>query len=128
MGSKYRQYQMDKGPSVEEMRRIHPVWRGVGCVLMVLMPIIAWAAADELITNRIIPLPSDMLAGPGDFLYGIIPDTLIHIRLALFVVILLVLYALLTFLTFLMNRFFGITPRSDPFYVPPVRPRRQRRY
>lgn len=127
MGSKYREYQVPKGPSSKDMQRIHPVWRGVGCVLMLLMPVIAWAAADVLLTRGVVPVPQDLIAGPGDFIYGFIPDPMIHIQLVLFVGILLVLYALLTFITFLMNRAFGITPRSDPFYVPPVKARPKRR-
>lgn len=127
MGSKYREYQVPKGPSSKDMQRIHPVWRGVGCALMLLMPIIAWAAVDVLITRKVLPIPGDLIAGPGDFLYGLIADPLIHIRLVYFAGILMVLYALLTLVTFLLNRTFGITPRSDPFYVPPVKARPKRR-
>ena len=127
MGSKYRGYQTKQGPSEKELQRVHPVWRGVGFALLILMPVIAWAAADVLINSGLMPLPRDLFASSSDFIYGIIPDRLIYIRLALFAAILLVLYGLLTFVTFLMNRMFGINRRNDPFYVPPVPERRRRR-
>lgn len=126
MGSKYRGYQSQPPPE-KESGRIHPIWRGVGFALMVLLPVIAWAAADVLLERDIIPIPADLLARPGHFIYGIIADRLIYIRLILTAVIVFVLYALLTFVTILMNRFFGLLPRNDPFYVPPVSERRKRR-
>lgn len=126
MGSKYREYQSPKGPTREEMRRIHPVWRGVGCALMLLMPVISWAAQDVIISRKLVPLPMDLLAGPGDFLYQFFPDPYIHIRLLFAVGLLLVLYAVLMLITFIMNQSFGITPRTDPFYVPPVQARKRR--
>ena len=43
---------------------IHPVWRGIGCLYFVIMPVIAYALAYILVEQRIvqqyIPLPSDM--------------------------------------------------------------------
>lgn len=128
MGSKYRNYQTQKrGPSEKEMRRVHPIWRGVGFAMIVLLPVIAWAASDVLISRGLVPIPRDLFADSSDFIFRIFPDRLIYIRLLLFGSILLVLYAVLTFITFLMNRMFGITPRNDPFYVPPIQAPRRRR-
>jgi hypothetical protein len=43
---KYQSYQKPK-----EMPRnvVHPVWRGIGCLIMVITPIISWAAAQVLL-------------------------------------------------------------------------------
>ncbi|PKN91360.1 MAG: hypothetical protein CVU44_19800 [Chloroflexi bacterium HGW-Chloroflexi-6] len=30
--------------------KIHPIWRGIGLLIMIIIPIIAWAAAQELTT------------------------------------------------------------------------------
>jgi hypothetical protein len=113
------------------MQRIHPVWRGVGFVMMVLIPIISWAAADVLIkanmSQRLFPMPYDLLAGPDSFLYQIIPDPLIHIRLLFFAMFLVLLFALFTLVTFAITRAFGLGPRSDPYYVPEPRRLNQRR-
>jgi hypothetical protein len=125
MGSKYREYASTRKTSDREYTRIHPVWRGVGFALMVLIPIISWALQSVVIDRNLIPIPGDLIAGPGQFLYSIYPDPLINFRLMIFVAAMLLLFALFTFFTFLLNSMFGVTRRSDPFYVPP--PRRQPR-
>lgn len=43
---------------------VHPVWRGIGCVLLIITPIMAYAGAKTLvrenIKNQWIQLPADM--------------------------------------------------------------------
>ena len=34
-----------------EDKGIHPIWRGIGCLLLILIPIIAFAAADTFYDN-----------------------------------------------------------------------------
>lgn len=112
---------LNNKPSLRD-RKIHPIWRGVGFVMMVLIPVIAWAATETLIKNNLIPLPRDMIAGRGDFLYSLFPDPLINIKLVGIIVISLILYALFTFITFLMTSLvMGSVDKYDPYYVPPVR-------
>lgn len=133
MGSKYRDYQSNRGSmgSDKQRQRIHPVWRGVGFALIVLTPIISWAGAITLIQQNQAQgwfrLPTDLYVRPGDFVYGLIPDTLLYIKLLFFLVIMLALYALFTLVVFIANSMFGVTRRNDPFYVPPVRLRKRRR-
>jgi len=131
MGMKYREYRPERGISRKERQRIHPVWRGVGCVLMILIPIVGYAGADVLLRlngkNNWFPLPADMIAGPGDFFYRLIQDPMIHIKLVLMVVISAILFGLFTWVSFIVIGTFGMTDRNDPYYVPPVRPRRRRR-
>ena len=41
--------------------RVHPAWSGIGCVLMILIPIMAWAGAAVVIENNtLFQLPEDM--------------------------------------------------------------------
>lgn len=125
MGAKYRGYTPDRGPSIKPYQRVHPVWRGVGFAMMVLIPIISWAAADVLIQqnnkHRWFQLPVDLFAKPGEFLYRLVPDELLYIRLMFFVAFLLIFFAVFFLVSFIANSMFGITDRTDPFYVPPVR-------
>jgi hypothetical protein len=38
---------------------VHPIWRGIGCILIVLMPIIAWACAELFMqSQQIFNLPT----------------------------------------------------------------------
>jgi hypothetical protein len=43
---KYREYQ--KKPELPR-NEIHPVWRGIGCIIVLLTPIISWAAMMVLL-------------------------------------------------------------------------------
>jgi hypothetical protein len=130
MGAKYREYQPNRGISRKERQRIHPVWRGVGCALMVLIPIIAFAGANVLLDlngkNNWFPLPADLIARPGDFLYAYIADPMIHIKLIIMLAIAAVLFGLITWVSFIVIGSFGMSDKNDPYYVAPVRRRRRR--
>ncbi len=45
--------------------RIHPIWRGIGCIFMILIPILAYAAAVTLVRENLkqswVELPSELL-------------------------------------------------------------------
>jgi hypothetical protein len=41
--AKYQSYQKPKELPRNE---VHPVWRGIGCIIMLITPIISWAAAQ----------------------------------------------------------------------------------
>ena len=44
--AKYQSYQKPKELPRNE---VHPVWRGIGCIIMLITPIISWAAAQVLL-------------------------------------------------------------------------------
>ena len=66
---KYRKEQQER-PWV-----IHPVWRGIGCALILLIPIMAWFAADLFLqTNKVLPISSSFskpIAVPYSNIYEI---------------------------------------------------------
>jgi hypothetical protein len=119
---KYRGYSSQSSkPSLRD-RKIHPIWRGVGFVMMALIPVISWAATETLIKNNLLPLPRDLIATRGQLLYSLFPDPLINIKLITIAVIMVVLYVLFMFLTFLITSLvMGSVDKYDPYYVPPVR-------
>ena len=43
---KYSKYQR---PSIKRLREVHPIWRGIGCILIVLVPLMAYALATLLV-------------------------------------------------------------------------------
>lgn len=52
--------------------RVHPIWRGIGCLLLVIVPIIALGITDWLLTLFEEPLPSQLtqtlvIPGLGSF-------------------------------------------------------------
>ena len=44
--AKYQSYQKQKELPRNE---VHPVWRGIGCIIILITPIISWAAAQLLL-------------------------------------------------------------------------------
>ncbi len=131
MGSKYREYVSPRKTSSRDLHRVHPIWRGVGFAMMILIPIISYAAMNVLLQQNGIhnwfPLPVDLIAKPGEFLYQLIPDPMLYIKGTIFIAFLLIFFAIFTFFSFVMNSMFGVNRHSDPYYVPPVR-RRKRRF
>ncbi len=58
MGFSSQQYQRGRQ---ERPWKVNPVWRGIGCILLLLIPIMAWyGTALFLQTNRQIVLPREL--------------------------------------------------------------------
>ena len=108
--------------------KVHPIWRGVGFGLIILIPIISYAGMEVIIQQNMksnfFPWPYDIMAKPGDFLWN--GDPLLYFRITIVVAIMMVLFALFTLVTFLINSAFG-TPRYGPMDVPPIRAKVNRR-
>jgi hypothetical protein len=112
--SKYNRFQNKLEPSYMN-RKIHPIWRGVGFAFMILIPIFSYVSATlflaENTRNRWLVFPQNFyLVGQPD------PDLLIRILIT--IVFMLILYALLTFVSLVIFRFFA-PPRYGPLDVPP---------
>lgn len=132
MGGKYNDYSSNKRQSTRDKESIHPIWRGVGFAMIVLIPIISYAGSVVLIQQNSIhgwlPLPTDILARPGEFLYSLIPDQLLYIKIMLMVALMFLFYLIFLLISSMMTSMFGFNSRNDPFYVPPpTRTNRRRR-
>lgn len=96
-------------------RKIHPVWRGVGFVMMVLSPILGYASMvllmEENAKQNWIQFPAELL------IEG--PDPYLLVKIILTVLFMLVFYGLLTFISFVLFRIFA-PPQYGPYDVPPV--------
>lgn len=65
---KYRKDQQDR------RWKIHPIWRGIGCAMILLIPIMAWFGAELFIqTNTILPI-SASFKRPIAIPYSDIPE------------------------------------------------------
>jgi hypothetical protein len=106
----------------------HPIWRGVGFAMMVLIPIISYAGSEVLVQqntkNNFFPWPYDLMARSSDFLWN--GDPLLYFKILITVTFMLVLFALFTLVTFLINSAFG-APRYGPYDVPPINAKVRRR-
>ncbi|MDH5507947.1 MAG: hypothetical protein OEZ02_12070 [Anaerolineae bacterium] len=101
--------------------KIHPVWRGIGCLMFIIIPIFSIAVADVLIENNTgwIRIPKEMR---GSFT---IPGIDLYVRyfwakLALGGIVTFALFAVLTVVYSIMYSISGARTRG-PMDAPPVR-------
>jgi hypothetical protein len=62
--AKYRSYERQE---VKRAYEIHPVWRGIGCIILILIPVMAYLASTVLIQRGIEDswsMPSDLMGHP----------------------------------------------------------------
>lgn len=94
--------------------RIHPIWRGVGFVMMIFIPVISFLISTLLLeynnTEHWFPVPKEFVINFG-------PDHLILMKLFMTFVIGFVIYALFMLITFFITGIFG-PPREKPLDVP----------
>ena len=107
---------------------IHPIWRGIGCLMMVIIPIMAYAGAALLVRlnqdNNWVPMPPQLAQTITLPMIGDIPN-LIAILLVT-VLLMLVGFGLLTILYSFVYNIVG-PPRYGPLDAPPPRRRPRRR-
>jgi len=115
---KYSSYVRDLTREEKRRKEVHPVWRGIGFILMVVLPILSYFFMDWLlkanITNGWFPMPTDILSPWG-------PDPLIFVKILIMVIFIIAALAVLMLIYFLINLIFG-PPRYGPHDAPPVKP------
>ena len=52
-----------KRDKVERPWKVHPIWRGIGCILLVLIPLISWAVAELVLQTNLqeLSLPPQLM-------------------------------------------------------------------
>jgi amino acid permease len=124
---KYDKYSM-QSRAAQRPWTIHPVWRGIGCVMIVLIPFMAYAGAVLLVQanqeQNWFPVPRD-LSQTVDVPYLGSLDNL-YITLLITLVLILVGYALITVIYTLVMNFIG-PPRYGAMDAPPMRRSRKRK-
>lgn len=100
-----------------------PIWRGIGFSMIILIPGMAYIGMLVLMQynqdHNLFPIPMDMINKIGG-------DPLLFIKISVVLVIMLVLYAVLMMVTFLLNKIFSPS-QLGPFDIPRVAYRRKRR-
>jgi len=106
-------------------RTIHPAWRGIGCIFMVLIPILAYAAAVTLVRENLkqrwVELPSEMLG------FFSLPSLgrVYYADIAVALGLLFIIFALFTVAYALVYRLVGPSYYGPTDALPP--PKRKRR-
>src|SRR5512143_2044352 len=97
--TKYQRVKRPLEPSFGN-RKIHPIWRGVGFAMMVLIPFMSYITTDWFLTENVrkhwVEFPTNLLINVQG-----LPEDLV-IRIIITVALMIVLYALLTFFSLLV--------------------------
>jgi len=95
---------------------IHPIWRGIGFAMIILAPILGYAASILILeanqTQKWFPIPYDLLVQWQ--------DPYILIKLIITAVISFVIFIIFQLITFFLYKLFGPS-RYGPMDVPNVR-------
>jgi len=111
-----------------EEKGIHPVWRGIGCVLLILLPVMSYAGAVELVKanykNGWMVMPSDLAQTVAIPYIGYISH--LYANLAVGVVLLVIGFGILTIIYSILYSTMG-PPKYGPTDAPPPRKAKRRR-
>ena len=107
-------YESNPSRSNPSQNEIHPIWRGIGFVMMLIIPFLSYVGAMALLQENAkehwVRIPADMLIRWGN-------DPMIGVKVLLTVLIAFALYLLFMMVTFMLNRVIA-PPRYGPTDVP----------
>ena len=113
----------NKDAGYTDAPEVHPVWRGIGFALMIIIPFISYFASLLIIAaNKVhnwVPIPPDLLLPKG--------DAYLIIKIILTVGVAFVIYAVFMLVTFLSHRLFG-PARYGPEDAPPIQRKIHKRW
>ncbi len=99
--------------------KIHPIWQGIGCLMMVLIPLISYAGAvllvDANIKNGWVEIPPEFI-GPPNY-------PLLYTQLGATVLLSLFGFIIFVIIYSLVYRLIG-PPTLGPMDAPPIRRKR----
>jgi hypothetical protein len=117
---KYKPTQYSSGRPWE----IHPVWRGIGCILMLLLPVLSYAGADLLLDENLrqgwVRVPAELARTVGVPGIGPVPHLYANLLLAL-VLAFLGFGLLVSFYTLVFRVLGAGPPKLGPQDAPPAR-------
>jgi hypothetical protein len=136
MGYSSRQYNRPKPD--QRPWKIHPIWRGIGCFMLILLPIMAYVAQHDFWRNTTwFPLPADLIqpvaiptTGISEVNAYIIPvnnligERIYYADLFFFFIFLLLGFGLLSMVYGVFYRIVG-PPRYGRYDAPPEKVRRR---
>ena len=118
--SKFSRFETTARPK-ERPWSIHPIWQGIGCLMMVLIPLMSYAGAvllvDANLQYRWVPFPREFIGPPG--------RPLLYSQLG--VTVLLSMFGFMVFVIIysIIYRFVGPS-KYGPTDAPPVQQRKVR--
>ncbi len=96
--------------------KIHPIWRGIGCLMMIIIPVISYAGSVLLVEAN---LKKHWLPFPREF-YGPPSHPLLYAEIGVAVLLSILGYLIFVIFYTVLYRFFG-PPKFGPTDAPPIR-------
>jgi len=90
---------------------VHPIWRGIGCILIIVIPAISYLIATILIDNRETITWFEI---PQDLVVPILNDPLLIVKIFYTTVVSLLIFFLIALVTFTLDRI--INPKKKGPY------------
>lgn len=90
------------------------MWSGIGCALMIILPIISYIAGDYFVNNAEL---YKWVIIPQELVQPIFKDTLILVKLLYMAIFIAISYLLLLVITVFVNKYLGPS-RYGPYDVP----------
>jgi quinol-cytochrome oxidoreductase complex cytochrome b subunit len=107
--------QESEDPDVRR-KQIHPIWRGIGWILMIVVPVLSYLGAIEVLkansTKNWFPIPTDILSPWGS-------DPLIFVKLLIALAITIVAFTIIFLIGAIINSLVGPS-RYGPKDAPPM--------
>lgn len=121
-------YERFEQPSMRKRPwKIHPIWRGIGCLMLVIIPVVAWAAAYEFMNLAPsldwFPKAREMFVDI-DLKIFVLPFSLG--QLVFWILFMMLGFVIMTFAYTFVYRVAG-PPKYGPTDAPPPRRKKQRR-
>ncbi|MEI8130913.1 MAG: hypothetical protein WCG34_00675 [Leptolinea sp.] len=111
---KYVSYSSSSRPKEPIKREVHPVWRGIGFVMIILIPFMSFIGTlillDENTKNGWFAIPVDLISP--------YIEPYLYVKIMLTVTLLFIFYSILLFVNALMNRLLA-PPRYTIYDAPP---------
>ncbi len=105
-------------------QEVHAIWRGIGLIMMVVIPFIAYMATLVLLeqnkVNGWVPIPKDMLSS--------VVEPMFYVKVVMTIGLSIVLFGLFSLVSIFFYSLFA-PPRYGPLDAPPIdkNPRHYRR-
>jgi hypothetical protein len=112
-------------------RDIHPIWRGIGFMMMIILPIMSYfgmlLVMQENFKNSWIRIPASVMVPKTSWVFAVIPDSFLYVKIVIFLIILTLLFAILMFFNFVVYALFG-PKRYGPLDAPPLERKPRKKY
>jgi energy-converting hydrogenase Eha subunit F len=113
-----------RAPATRETQKLPPIWRGIGFAMMIIIPGMSYVGMLVLMQynqeHNLFPIPLDVLNKYGN-------DPLLFIKIGVVLMLMLVFYAILMMITFVLNKIFS-PDQLGPYDVPRVAYRRRKKH